>query len=81
MSDEVEAPKGSIWICGACGKQAKNRYTGGISRGWDESCMRHSTLCKDDESLIIVEGRAVKAIAHHVETIEYSLNLGVEETK
>ena len=41
------AAKGTIWVCGACGKVAEDRY--GIDRahspGWDESCMLNAVLC------------------------------------
>jgi hypothetical protein len=43
---EQDAPVGTVWVCGACGKQASNRYDGGISYGWDESCMLNAVLCK-----------------------------------
>lgn len=43
------APDGQIWVCGACGKTAEDRYgiEGEHSRGWDESCMLHAVLCYD----------------------------------
>lgn len=46
-----------IWICAACGKQARWRY--GFddknvndperSAGWDESCVMRATLCHKDK--------------------------------
>ena len=47
---QYDAPTGTVWVCGACGKAAKNRATGDISRGWDESCMMHATLCYEEHS-------------------------------
>lgn len=43
---ELDAPKGAIWICAACGKQSPNRNGGpGASYGWDSSCMSNAILC------------------------------------
>jgi hypothetical protein len=44
-----EAPEGTIWVCGACGKTARNSATGGVSSGWDESCMLNAVLCKENK--------------------------------
>lgn len=51
--DLRNAPEGAIWVCGACGKTAQDRYglEGQHDRGWDESCMLHSILCRNDETL------------------------------
>lgn len=51
--------EGTIWVCGACGRQSKTRYgflVGGstalpdgtriASQGWDASCMLNAVLCK-----------------------------------
>lgn len=46
MSEERIAPPGTIWVCAACGKTERNRY--GSTGGWDESCMLHAVLCKED---------------------------------
>lgn len=44
MTDEERfAPEGQIWICGACGKTAKDRY-GDPGSSWDESCFLKSVL-------------------------------------
>lgn len=40
------APKGMIWVCGACGKRTKDRY--GTDGGWDESCMLNAVLVPED---------------------------------
>lgn len=52
MTNAVErsqrfAPDSAIWVCGACGKTAKDRYgeEGENSPGWDESCMLNAVLC------------------------------------
>ena len=41
------APPSTIWVCGACGKTAEDRYglEGERSRGWDASCMLNAVLC------------------------------------
>lgn len=45
------APPGAIWVCGACGKTAKDKYgiEGERSPGWDESCMLNAVLCHDKQ--------------------------------
>jgi len=57
------APKGTIWICGACGKRSRTRFgfdkegrRASVSAGWDESCMLNAVLCHDDP---VGEPRAV----------------------
>lgn len=37
------APEGQIYVCSACGKTARDIYTGGD--GWDSSCALHAVLC------------------------------------
>jgi hypothetical protein len=44
------APTGAIWVCGACGKTARDRY-GDPGTSWDESCMLNAILC-DETSLV-----------------------------
>lgn len=46
------APNGTIWVCGACGKTASDRYgiEGEHSRGWDESCALNAILCHEAKS-------------------------------
>ena len=48
MTDERFAPDDGVWVCGACGKTATDRYglEGPHARGWDESCMLNAVLCK-----------------------------------
>jgi hypothetical protein len=41
------APEGSLWICTACGKWAKDRVEG--PRGWDVSCCINSVLVKEED--------------------------------
>lgn len=50
MTDDRFAPNDGIWVCGACGKTAIDRYgmEGIHSSGWDESCMLNAVLCKRD---------------------------------
>lgn len=40
------APKGTVWMCAACGKTAEDRYglEGARSPGWEESCMLNAIL-------------------------------------
>lgn len=47
MAERI-APADGIWVCGACGKTAVDRYglEGPHSSGWDESCMMNAVLCK-----------------------------------
>jgi hypothetical protein len=53
MSKDRFAPEGAVWVCGACGKTAKDRYgmEGEQSPGWDESCMLNSTLCHSERHI------------------------------
>lgn len=44
---EHVAPEGFIYVCGACGKTARDTYNG--PRGWDESCMLNAVLCYEKE--------------------------------
>lgn len=46
MSEERMAPEGSVWVCAACGKTARDRYgiVGEHSHGWDESCALNAVL-------------------------------------
>jgi len=44
---KYDAPPGQVWVCGACGKMANNRSSGGRSYGWDVSCFLHAVLCHD----------------------------------
>ena len=37
-----QAPDGAIWICGACGRTARNRYDFA-----DASCFLNSALCSE----------------------------------
>ncbi|MCC6405372.1 MAG: hypothetical protein IT405_03220 [Candidatus Yanofskybacteria bacterium] len=53
------APEGQVWVCMACGKMSRDRYSAqgpGDSPGWDESCMLNSVLLKK-EKLVIQDGR------------------------
>jgi hypothetical protein len=48
MKDNI-APAGRIWVCGACGKTAPDKYRG--ERGWDESCMLNAVLCFSEKQV------------------------------
>ncbi len=52
------APEGQMWVCGACGKYSRNRYTVG-----DESCYINSVLCYEDSLEKDETGRIIKAKA------------------
>lgn len=43
---QYEAPEGQIWVCGACGKNGKNRADIG-----DESCFLNAVLCHERKDL------------------------------
>lgn len=72
-----EAQEGQVFVCPACGKRSKDRYgEKKIDHGWDVSCMMHAVLC-DEKSLVIEDGRVVKADAiskesHGEETSEHT---------
>jgi len=48
--ENPKAPKGKVWICGACGKRSKHLYRNGIDYGWDESCAINATLCDEKQA-------------------------------
>jgi len=58
------APKGAIFVCGACGKTSSNLYGDG-SRGWDASCMLNAVLC-DEVKRFASNGMLV----YHAATVE-----------
>lgn len=60
MTNDRIAPEGAIWVCGACGKTALDRY-GDPNSGWDESCMLNSILCTTASIVRGEHGRVVKA--------------------
>jgi hypothetical protein len=41
---EKDAPSGKVWWCPYCGKKALNKYSGGLSYGWDVSCAMNAEL-------------------------------------
>lgn len=55
------APEGTIYVCAACGKTARDTYNG--PRGWDESCMLNAVLCHDKNPVV----RAAAAIGEQRE--------------
>lgn len=59
------APAGAIWVCGACGKTARDRYgiEGEHDRGWDESCMLNAVLCAEASLVRGDDGCVVSAEA------------------
>lgn len=58
---KYEAPKGQVWVCGACGKLSTNRAVS-YGSGWDESCFINAVLCYAD-SVESDGARVVKAKA------------------
>jgi hypothetical protein len=50
MQRDYEAPEGQIWVCGICGRTAKQ-----LDEIGDTSCFLRAVLCRDDESLIRAE--------------------------
>ncbi len=43
------APEGQIWVCGACGKTAKDQYGPPNAHfQWDVSCVLNSILVYED---------------------------------
>lgn len=56
---DTKAPDGAVWVCAACGKRASDRFEGGISRGWDESCMLNACLCVVDSLVFSDDGNRV----------------------
>ena len=40
--DRRIAPNGAVWVCGACGRHGKDRYTLG-----EASCVLHAILCEE----------------------------------
>ena len=41
---EGDAPSGKVWRCRCCRKKALNKYSGGLSYGWDISCAMNAEL-------------------------------------
>lgn len=64
--EERIAPEGAIWVCGACGKTARDQYgiEGEHSRGWDESCALNAVLCDEASIKRDGSGRVVFADMH-----------------
>jgi hypothetical protein len=60
---QYDAPAGSVWVCGACGKRSGNRANGTIDRGWDESCFLNSLLCVEASVRLDKSGRVEHADA------------------
>lgn len=65
MTDVYEiCPPGTLYVCEACGKTSPTQApTHHSSPGWDESCMLHSILCREDSIVRNASGRIVKADA------------------
>lgn len=58
------APKGQVYVCGACGKRSKDKYGDQpIDHGWDVSCMMHAFLVHEESIQLGESGRVVKADA------------------
>ena len=77
MSNEL-APRGSVWVCCACGKMSKDHYGDkAINYGWDVSCIMNSQIFKKKLLVIGDDGR-VKEVRSETET---SKNSKVPKTK
>lgn len=57
-----EAPKGQVYVCGACGKTSKTK-NGFDTPGWDVSCMLHAVLCDESTIKLDKSGRVTYADA------------------
>ena len=70
MSDEI-APKGTRFVCLACGKTSSTRYgfDGTADRGWDPSCMMNAVLCRPSTS----RERLMDGLPWHAITDESSI--------
>lgn len=57
--EELMAPEGAVWVCGACGKVAKHMYgdAPGDPYGWDEACILNAVLCEETD--VVKQGRTV----------------------
>lgn len=56
------APKGSVFVCLACGKRSRDRYgERKINKGWDESCMMYGQVFKISQ-LVVKKGRVVRVV-------------------
>ena len=56
------APKGQVYVCGACGKRSRDRYGDmPIDRMWDVSCMMHAVLVYEDSIELGPNGRVIRA--------------------
>lgn len=60
MGTQHEAPAGTIWVCQACGKTARDRTTS--DAGWDESCALNAILWKEDFVDMNSNGRAIRLL-------------------
>ena len=65
-AEKYDAPEGTVYVCAACGKRAKNRMNGGIDQGWDESCFMNSMLCDEASIVLNTEGRVTQADAANI---------------
>lgn len=55
--NNIDAPPGQVWVCGACGKRSRDMYGNkSLSRGWDVSCVMNAVLCKESHLTINDEG-------------------------
>lgn len=51
------APKGTLYVCMACGKVSKDKYGNeAINRGWDVSCALNCVLVKETHIYLDSEG-------------------------
>jgi hypothetical protein len=57
----IIAAEGTMFVCAACGKRSRDRYGfDPIDPGWDESCMLHAVLCREDSLVMSPSGRVAE---------------------
>lgn len=58
------APKGQVFVCGACGRRSKDLYGDqAIDCTWDESCMLNAILCHENSLVFTNDGNLIIAEA------------------
>jgi len=63
QANNVQAPPGDIWVCGACGKLSYDLYGNkSLSYDWDESCMLNAMLCHEGHVTVSGDGILRRAI-------------------
>ena len=76
--NNIDAPPGQVWVCGACGKRSRDLYGNHcLSRWWDVSCVLNAVLCHEDKLTIndngIVTNIADGGVIGSAEEVEQKL--------